>query len=534
MPDAAVGSLQSRGIAAVNQGRYEDGKLLLLEALTPDPTNARCHANLAVALERLGQIEESILHAREAVRLNPLLAGAHSNLGVILFNAGRPNEALPHLEQAALLDPDDLLVRLTVASSHAQAERWPQAADCYAEAYALDPTLDDTISGYAAALSHSGRDNKALRVLHKALKFDPGRALTWSNTGCVLRRLGRNQEALEHFGRALALDPSFLAATWGRSLCLLALGRLEEGWADYECGMRTVDRQPKREFPQPRWDGSGLAGKTLLVWMEQGLGDHLVWASMLPDLIRAGARLLVECEHRLVSLLQRSFPEAEVFSQTEPPDVRTQSPDIDCQIPGGSLPRYLRPCLSSFPAACRSLMPDPARVSAWRERLAALGPGPKVGISWRSLKTQGSRAMDCMSLGQWRPILSIPGIHWINLQAGWTGDELLELEGCDVKLHLWQGLDLKDDQDELAALTSNLDLVVSAFTVTAQLAGGLGIPTWVLAHRGNQSWFSLGTSYCPWRPSIRFFECQATESWDTAIRELAGELRIIAECVFSC
>lgn len=523
-------SLRSQGIVAINQGRYPDGEALLLEALELAPNDARCHANLSVALERLGRVEESIHHAQEAVRLDPADPGAQSNLGIMLSNAGRQDEAIPYLEQAALLDPEDLLVRLTCAHYHAQAERWPQALDCYAEAYHLDPTLDDTISGYASALSQCGRDSKALLVLRKALRLDPSRALTWNNAACVLRRLGRNWEAVEYFDRALELDPEMLAARWGRSLSLLALGHLRRGWDDYECGMRTVDRQPRREFAQPRWDGSDLNGKTLLVWMEQGLGDHLVWASMFPDLIRYhGARLLVECEVRLVSLLQRSFPSAEVFSQTEPPNPRTQSPDIDYQIPGGSLPRYLRPTVASFPPAGPYLVPDPVRVAAWRERLALLGPGPKVGISWRSLKTRGSRALDCMSLGQWQPILSLPGIHWVNLQPGWDEEELLELDGCDVKMHLWQGLDLKDDQDEMAALISSLSLVVSAFTVTAQMAGGLDVPTWVLAHRGNQSWFNLGTDYCPWHPSIRFFWCKALESWEFPIRELAGELRRWAE-----
>jgi hypothetical protein len=298
---------------------------------------------------------------------------------------------------------------------------------------------------------------------------------------------------------------------------------------EYEWGLATGDRQPKRTFLPPRWDGQDdLRGKTLLVWMEQGLGDHLVWAGMLPDLIDRGAHLVVECEHRLVSLLQRSFPTVEVVAQTGPPHARLQQPDIDYQIPAGSLPRHLRPTLAHFPNRAGYLTPDPDRVARWEERIAELGDGPKVGVSWRSLKYKGVRAMDCMSLSQWGPILTAPGIHWVNLQCGWTEDEMREIgDRFDCRLHLWQGLDLKDDIDELAALTTNLDLVVSAFTVTAQLAGALGVRSWVLPHLGNQSWFSLGTSppYCPWHRSIRFFPCGAHEPWDRAINEVATALR---------
>jgi hypothetical protein len=131
-----------------------------------------------------------------------------------------------------------------------------------------------------------------------------------------------------------------------------------------------------------------------------------------------------------------------------------------------------------------------------------------------------------MSLSQWGPILSIPGIHWINLQCGWSGDELREIgDRFDARLHVWEGLDLKDHQDELAALMPALDMVATAFTVTAQMAGALGVPAWVLSHPGNQSWWSLGTNHCPWHPSIRFFVCGSTEPWEGVVGTLAAELR---------
>jgi hypothetical protein len=134
--------------------------------------------------------------------------------------------------------------------------------------------------------------------------------------------------------------------------------------------------------------------------------------------------------------------------------------------------------------------------------------------------------MDCMRLDQWGPILSLKGIHWVNLQCGWTQDELEQVGSqFDCRLYIWKGLDLKDHQDELAALMSNLDLTVTAFTVVAQLGGAIGAPVWALNHRGNQSWWNLGTDYCPWHPTIRFFPCEATEPWDRAIGELAEELK---------
>lgn len=502
------------------------------------PACAMNRANLSVALERRARemadpagrqalLEEAIAESMEAAWLRPKSVGVLSNLGLMLENAGHVIMAERCYTRVIRLAPRSATAAWARAGTLVKLERWSEAAEWYARVLELKPSLDVAAGNLVSTLSSASRYAEALHVAYAALQRTPGSALAWSNTGCVLRRLGRNREALGCYDHALSLDPGLATAAWARSLCLLALGDVKVGWDAYEWGLKTGDRQPDRKFPQPVWDGASPVGKTILVWMEQGLGDQILWVGMLPDLMADGMHVVVECEHRLTTLFQRSFPEAEVVPQTEPPHDRTLAPDIDCQIPAGGLPRILRPSIDSFPRYTGGyLVPDPVRVAGWKERITSLGPGLKVGVSWRSLKTQGTRAMDCMKLSQWGPILTVPGIHWINLQCGWTEDEFTEIgDDFHARLHVWDGLDLKDDQDELAAMVSGLDLVVTAFTVVAQLAGALGVPCWVLNHEGNQSWFSLGTGYCPWHWSIRFFPCGALDPWDRAIESLASELR---------
>jgi tetratricopeptide (TPR) repeat protein len=223
---------------------------------------------------------------------------------------GRYEDAASYYDQWVVTDPTNVVTWLKLGEYYAKQERWEEALERYRRAYELAPTEQEVTTNLVAALSATGRNGEANQVMVEEIHAGRDNAVTWGNLGCIERKLGRNVLALRCYERALEMDPKFLPAQWGRSLCLLALGRLEEGWADYECGMRTIDRQPKREFPQPRWEGQDLRGKTILVWMEQGLGDHIAWASMLPDLVRAGARELVESEYRLVSLFERSFPAA--------------------------------------------------------------------------------------------------------------------------------------------------------------------------------------------------------------------------------
>lgn len=233
---------------------------------------------------------------------------------------------------------------------------------------------------------------------------------------------------------------------------------------------------------------------------------------------------MVECDWRLVKVLQRSFAGAEILPFCEPPHPRMQRPDLDFQIPVGSLARWLRPSLDSFPKKNGYVVADPVKVARWRERLAELGAGLKAGICWRSGMSQGSRSMYYSQLNQWGPILTMPDIHFINLQYGECDRELREAERLfGTRMHIWKDMDLKNDQDSLAALTTALDLVISAGTAVDSMAGAVGVPTWVLT-RGIGDWWSLGTEHCPWNASVRSFVCGAAAGWDPVIGAMSSEL----------
>lgn len=403
-----------------------------------------------------------------------------------------------------------------------------EAALHYAKALELDPTSVDVASNLGACLSHLGRRGEALALLCDTVERDPASVPAWSNLGIGAKNLGDVETALLCFARALALKPGHANTRWSRSLCLLASGRLTEGWAEFDWRWKSGAMGEERPFLQPHWDGSDLQGKTILVWMEQGLGDQIVFASVLPDLLRAGAQVVVECEPRLVKLLERSFPSAEVVARTTPPDPRTLRPDIRFQVPAGSLPRFLRPSLASFPQERGYIVPDPDQVRHWKARVDSLGEGLKAGICWRSGVRQGMRAMHYAQLSQWGPILAAPGVQFVNLQYDECGEELREAErSFGGRIHLWNDLNLKNDQEAVAALISNLDLVISARTAVAALAGAVGAPTLVLTRRVTD-WWGLGTDYCPWLPSIRAFHCGANDPWEPAIARIASEVGQLA------
>ncbi len=520
-----VHALGNLGGVLRDLGKPEEALPHLERAVTLNPSHAAVHTNLGLALHALGRIEEGLQHVRKAVDLAPQSVNAVQACAGTLFELDRWAEARPYFERWAVLDPKNATPHLSLGDCYAKLGLRREATAHYFKALELKPDSARAANNLGAFLAGEGHRGDALALMSQAMELTPDNAGTWTNLGLVLKSLGQLETALRCHNFALALEPQHVNALWNRSLCLLALGRIAEGWVYYDWGWKTGARNPERPFSQPRWEGSDPAGKTILVWMEQGLGDHIVFSSMLPDLLRAGAHCIVECEPRLVTLFQRSFPGAEVVPTTVQPQPRTQQPDIDFQIPVASLARWLRPDLESFPRQRGHLTPDPARVARWRERIGALGPGLKVGICWRSMLNKGARSRESTELNQWDPILTVPGVHFVNLEYDQCDEELREAERkLGVRIHTWDDMDLKNDQDGLAALISTLDLVLSALTAVVQMAGAVGTPTWVL-HLDAPDWWALGTDHCPWYPSVRSFPCGANAPWEPVIETMASELR---------
>ncbi len=518
-------ALDLLGALAGETGRYELAAELIEQVVAQVPSHSDAHTNLGLALHALGRSEEGLVHMNRALELTPQSTHALRNCAVVLSSLGRWADAATCLRRWFALEPNNAGVYRMLGDWHAKQGLRQEAASYYLKTLELDPADTEAASNLGACLADGGHREQALALLCKVVELDPGNAGAWANLGVATKNLGDTETALRCFNRTLELEPEDAKAHWNRSLCLLGMGKLAEGWEDYEWRWKAIDQSGYRQHPQPRWDGSDLAGKTVLVWMEQGLGDQILFASLLQDLLSAGARCLVECEWRLVALFARSFPAVNVVPSTEPPNVLTRLPGIDFQIPVGNLPRWLRPNIESFPRHHGYLVPDPVRCGQWMERLERLGEGMKVGICWRSGLAKGMRSMHYSQLSQWGPILSTPGVHFVKLQYDQCDEEVLEAEQhFGTRVHRWDGVDLKNDQDGVAALISKLDLVISAGTAVDTMAGALGVPTWVLMRRCSD-WWGLGTDYCPWMSSIRPFACGANDPWEPVIQNMAAELR---------
>ncbi|HET9729803.1 MAG TPA: tetratricopeptide repeat protein, partial [Acidimicrobiia bacterium] len=339
------------------------------------------------------------------------------------------------------------------------------------------------------------------------------------NLGVVLNQLGRFDEAIAHFDKAIALDPDNDTMHAYRGYVMLAAGRIANAWDEWDRGLEGGPRGCDRNTGVPRWsidDGDAR----VLVYREQGIGDEIMFASCYPDIIAAAREVVVECAPRLTALFARSFPDAIVRNHTL--DARGQETmhDYDRSIPAGSLPRIFRRTIEEFPDRRTVLVADPARVEQWRERLAEVGAGPYVGISWRSKVQTAERRLEYTRLSEWDDIFAVPGVTWVNLQYDDCERELRDAEArFGVRIQRWDWLDLMNDLDEVAALNTALDLVIAPRNAVSMLSGALGIETIALANR--YAWADLGTDRLPWLPAVRLEFREISGEWQPVLERTA-------------
>ncbi|MBJ7416612.1 MAG: tetratricopeptide repeat protein, partial [Niveispirillum sp.] len=330
----------------------------------------------------------------------------------------------------------------------------------------------------------------------KALSIDPTYAEAAVNLSLDMVGRGDVPGAREALSRALSIRPGFARALYNDALLALGQGDLKAGWTRHEARFDSGEVAWGGPPSVPRWDGTPLSGRRLLVWGEQGLGDQVMMAAHYGPLSGLGGSVTLWTDPRLVPILARAFPFATVMAEGT-------AVAVDCHVPAGSLPLLLAPDIAGWDGAA-FLSPHPDLAPLWRDRLAALPPGLRIGLCWRSQLRTAAREAAYTDLSDWLPLLRMSGVQVVSLQYDGAEEEIAAVEAAHgVHIHRWDGADLRDDLETALALTAELDLVITVATAVGEMAGALGVPVWRLS--GPLDWTRLGTAVRPWFASMRVF-----------------------------
>jgi Flp pilus assembly protein TadD len=465
-------------------------------------------------------VKEAEPFYRAALAVDPDFKEAWMNLGLVMFALGRTEEAQAYQREALRLDPESPDAQNNLGMIHYSLGRIAEAENCFRGALRIAPAQANATLNLGSVRQLAGAVEDAEVLFRRALALgaDPVRAN--SNLALALMEQARPDQAEQCCHQALAINPASPEARANLALALLTMGRLEEGWREYESRWQVEAMStPPPALPQPRWIGQTLRGETVLLYAEQGFGDTLQFCRYIPMVAAAGGRVVLLVPKALQRLMTTLDGVAEVLSEDD--DVAL--PPFDYHCPLLSLPFAFGTTMQTIPGPRSYLRADSA---AWRDFLAEL-PGLKVGLVWagKSRTAQPhAAAIDkrrSMRLTDMAPLLSLPGCSFVSLQLGPPAMQMQALPE-EVVLHDVSGR--MADWADTADLIMGLDLVITVDTAVAHLAGALGRPVWML-NRFDSCWrWFIGRDDTPWYPSMRQFRQTSRGEWGGVIDRVRDAL----------
>jgi Flp pilus assembly protein TadD len=453
-------------------GRFAEAEQIYREILAAEPDNPDALHLLGMLAHDTGDSETALGLIGRALSLNPFVCHYHSNLGNVFQSLGRYSEALL----------------------------------CYEEAIRLARDMPEPHNNMGNALRHLGRYEEAARCFLEAIRLRPDYFQAFRNLGDTLSAAAMYEDAAACYQQALRLGPDIPETHVALAYAWMTAGNLKDGWREYEWRWKTA-HAPVIDFAQPRWDGSPLEGKTILLWAEQGLGDTLHFIRYATLAAEAGGRVVVECQSGLAELVETVAGVQRAIVYGNP------LPEFAVQAPLQSLPAICGTTLETIPARVPYLSVRPEWRARWQGRTGGAG-GLKAGLVWAGNPLNPNDANRSIPSRCFAPWKELPGIRWFSLQKNPPG-ALPPLAIDDLSAEI---LDFRDT----AALVEQLDLVISADTAVAHLAGALGKPVWTLLPFAPDYRWMIGRDDSPWYPTMRLFRQPVPGDWDSVIRA-AGE-----------
>lgn len=468
----------------------------------------------ASALHQAGQLAQALALYLQVIALQPKHFDALNRAGAISLQLGDPRQSVDLMTRAIKIERHHAGAHNNRGAAYQQLGELDLAMLNFNKAIALDPTFEKAYNNRGNLLIKLNRPDEALQDFDRALAIKPDYFSPYNNRGTVLGDMKRYPESQASFERAIQLDPHSLEAHWNLGMCCLRQGEFERGWRESEWRrQRPAVVGLQASYPAPMWTGAEpLAGKTILLCHEQGLGDTIQFCRYAPWVSALGARVLLLVQPGLKSLL-KDLPSVELLTQGD------ALPAYDFYCPLLSLPMLFKTDLSHIPLPLDVIHPSAEQVAQWEARLGARHK-PRVGIVWSGNASHVDDFKRSIPLQDWVPLLS-GDIQWVSLHKEVREADLATLTAHPEIAHFG---DQQHDFTDAAALCQLMDVVVAVDTSVAHVAATMGKPTWILlAHNADWRWL-LDRSDTPWYPSATLYRQEKLGDWKGVLQSVSAHL----------
>lgn len=514
-PAVETNGILKEALAHHSAGRVDAAESIYRTVLARDSKNADALHLLGMLVNSRGFGAQAVDLIRRAIEIKPAVADFHNNLGTVLGATGSTLEAENAFRAALAIKPEFAEAHRNLGLSLRKQGRMVEAANAFRRATHLRPDYGEAQANLAGTMRALGQAGEAADAEREALGIQGGPPEAHSTLGLDLRKLRRLDEAIDQLRKAVSLSPDDPFVHFNLALVLLESGQLEEGFAEYEWRWKLPDFEKKRRnFTQPRWDGSDLSGRTILLYTEQGLGTNIQFIRYVSLIAERGGKVIVQCPPVLARLFATVTGVSQVFAGgNEPPAY------FDVHAPMASLPHLLKTTMETVPNRVPYFSVDLKLVEKWQRRIVREEGIMNVGLVWAG-NQKPDPARTC-PLSEFAPLADVKGVRFYSLQKG---DFAKDLNNPPAGLKLIDLADGLGDFADTAAAVSLMDLVISVDTSVAHLAGALGKRTWtLLPYLADWRWL-VGTEESVWYPGTRLWRQNRQGEWREVIEATSREL----------
>lgn len=487
-------------------------------ALQIKPDYADAFHNISIINLNRGDFKTASENAKRAIEAAPTFPQAFNTLGYCQQQLGHLRDAAAYYQKAVELKPDyaeaynHLGVLLTDQSNYIEA------VNAFQKAIAIDPLYAELYNNMAIAKKSLRAFDEAIENYRKATEIDHTFFQAFNNLANSLRDKGLLSEAIENYDRAIAINPNYADAYWNRSLALLLNGDLAEGFRQYQWRRDpalNIMTYP-HSYEQPRWDGSPIDGKTILIHFEQGYGDNIQFIRYLPMLKEIGAKVIFEARAEMLDLI-KDFPGVDNVVEAKTHGGCTE--DFDFYAALMDLPAIFQTTLETVPSEVPYIFANKDITKKWKERITT--DDFKVGIVWAGKPTNRNDVNRSFKLSNFKPLANIKDVKLFSLQKGDAVKQIAQFEDLEIEN---LGEHFKNFADTAAAI-ENLDLIISIDTSVLHLAGAMGKLTWALLPFSPDWRWLLNRNDSPWYPTMKLFRQKKIGDWKSVIEEITEELK---------
>lgn len=519
-------ALNKHAIGLFTAEQYEEAIAFYKQAIALNPTCAQLFFNLGQACYYAKKYPEALYAYKKTIQHKNDHCRAYVQVGKLMIDVKQPNDAIEPLKQALIFEPNNADTRLLLARVYNDKHLFNQAIDLVLEGLKLEPNHINLTFELANIYNSVNRLDESLALYHNLDRRLPNNPSILYNIAFTYKKFGDMENALPYYTRVLEIDPNHAEAIFSQGLAYIAMGDFEKGFRGYEWRYSRPSQGSLRTYPQPRWDGSDLEGKTIFVHAEQGLGDTFQFIRYAKLIKEKNGKLIVGVQKPLVTLIKRCKYIDEVVCVDDTPE------HFDVHSPMLSLPYALKTRIDTVPNEIPYLYADEKLVAEWKQKLSA-DKNFKIGICWQGNDNyatpllRATVAQKSVHPKEFEPICNVPGVSVYSLQKTTGTDQLKEIPSS-MRIITFDGdFDQSNGRFmDTAAVMKNLDLVITVDTSISHLSSGLGVPTWIMLPNPADWRWMLNRTDSPWYPKVtRLFKQPTPGDWESMINEVAVELK---------